>query len=104
VDDPVAGGIEAATHSPQGQRRDLRLHRLEHSGFVRFADALNLAESIRRAPDGLVAAHYRSHRPDLFSCAVELGSVLRHFLFTDIALEQVLGKVEAVLHKHTDFQ
>jgi hypothetical protein len=28
---------------------------------------------------------------------------LRHFLFTNIALEQVLGKVEAVLRKHTDF-
>ena len=100
VDDPIAGGIEAVTSSPQGQRRNLRLHRLEHPGFVRFADALNLGESIRRVPEGVVAAHYRKRRPGLFSCAVELESALRRFLFTDVALEQVVNKVEAVLRKH----
>lgn len=103
VDDPIAGGIEAATHSPQGQRRDLRLHRLEHPGFVRFADALNLAESIRRVPDGIVAAHYRQRRPGLFSCAVELESALRKFLSTDVALGRVMDKVETVLRNHPDF-
>lgn len=102
VDDPIAGGIEEAAHSPQGQRRDLRLHRLEHPGFVRFADALNLAESIRRVPDGVVAAHYRQRRPNLFSCAVELESVLRPFQFTDIALERVVNKVEEVLRSYPD--
>jgi tRNA(Arg) A34 adenosine deaminase TadA len=102
VDDPIASGMEAAIHSPQGQRRDLRIHRLEHPGFVRFADALNLAESIRRVPEGVVATHYRQRRPGLFSCAVELESVLRRFLFTDVALEQVVDKVEAVLRKHPD--
>ena len=102
VDDPIAGGIGAARRSPQGQRRDLRLHRLEHPGFVRFADALNLAESIRRVPDGIVAAHYRLRRPRLFSCAVELESVLRQFLFTDVELEQVVNMVEEVLQKHPE--
>ena len=102
VDDPIAGGIEAATRSPQGQRRDLRLRRLEHPGFVRFTDALNLAESIRRVPDGVVAAHYRQRRPRLFSCAVELESVLRRFLFTDVALERGLNEAEAVLRNHPD--
>ena len=102
VDDPIAGGIEEATHSPQGQRRDLQLRRLGDPGFVTFADALNLAESIRRVPSGVVAKHYRSRRPGLFACAVELESVLRGFLFTDVVLEQVVGKVEAVLRKHRD--
>jgi tRNA(Arg) A34 adenosine deaminase TadA len=103
VEDPIAGGVEAATHSPQGQRRDLRFHRLEHPGFVRFADALNLAESIRRVPDGVVAAYYRQRRPGLFSCAMELESVLRRFLFTDVALGRVVNKVETVLRNHPDF-
>ena len=102
VEDPIAGGIEAAIHSPQGQRRDLRLNRLEHPGFVRFADTLNLAESIRRAPDGVVAAHYRRLRPNLFACAMELESVLRHFLSTDVPLERVVNKVERVLFNHPD--
>lgn len=100
VADPIAGGIAAATGSPQGRRRDLQLHGLEHCGFVRFADALNLAESIRRVPDGVVARHYREQRPDLFACAVELESVLRRFLFTDVPLDDVLETVEAVLRRH----
>lgn len=102
VDDPIAGGIEAATHSPQGRRRDLRIHGLEHPGFVRFTDALNLAESIRRVPDGVVAAHYRQQRPGLFACAVELESVLRPFLFTEVPLEKVTNEAEAVLRNHPD--
>ena len=102
VQDPIAGGTEAAGRSPQGLRRDLRLQRLEHAGFVRFADALNLAESIRRAPNGIVAAHYRQTRPGLFSCAMELESVLRQFLFTNVALEPVLNFAEEVLHNHPE--
>lgn len=102
VDDPIAGGIEAATRSPQGRRRDLQLHGLDHPAFVRFADALNLAESIRRVPDGVVAAHYRQQRPDLFACATELESALRPFLFTDVPLEDVVNRVDTVLRNHPD--
>jgi tRNA(Arg) A34 adenosine deaminase TadA len=102
VDDPIAGGIDAARHSPQGQRRDLRVHRLEHPNFVKFADALNLAESIRRNPHGVVATYFHERRPNLFSCAVELESALRCFVFTDVSLDQVVEKVDAILHRHPD--
>jgi len=102
VEDPIAGGIEEAAHSPQGKRRDIRLQRLEHPGFVGFANALNLAESIRRAPTGIVAQYYRQHRPELFSCAIELESALRPYLFTDTELVQVVNRAGAVLRNHSN--
>ena len=104
VDDPISGGIDAALRSPQGQRRDLQLHGLEHPGFVNFADALNLAESIRRVPAGVVAAHYRENRPGLFACALELEAALRPFVFTAVPLDDVMNTVQAVLgnHPHLD--
>ena len=98
--DPLAGGMAVAPLSPQGRRRDLAPQRLEHTAFLAFADALHLAESIRRAPDGVVAAHYRTERPHLYACAAELEPVLRPYVFTDVRLDDVLGQVEEVLRSH----
>ena len=100
--DPIAGGMDVVAMSAQGRRRDLHVQRLEHDGFTAFADALNLAESIRRAPDGIVAAYYQEHRPELFACAVGLGAVLRPFLSTTVPLDDVLDQIEPVLARHLD--
>ena len=98
--DPIAGGMDVVALSAQGRRRDLQSTRLEHVGFVTFADALNLAESIRRAPDGIVADYYKEHRPELFACAEELLEVLRPFLLTSVPLEDVLEQAEQVMINH----
>ena len=97
VEDPIGGGLDAMRRSPQGQRRELRFERLDHSGFTLFADALNLAESIRRSPEGIVAVTYRRARPDLFACATELERTLSRYVSTNVPLNEVLPKVSDVL-------
>ena len=98
--DPIAGGLDLAPLSPQGRRRDVRVQRLDHSEFVTFADALNLAESIRRAPEGIVATDYKKRRPELFACATELERALRPFLHSDTPFDHALDTINAVLRNH----
>ena len=97
VDDPIAGGMEAARMAPQGRRRDLVVERMPDPAFVAFADAINLAESLRRAPQGIVASHYKEHRPELFAAAVELRMVLDPLIGTDAPLDEALMKAGPVL-------
>jgi tRNA(adenine34) deaminase len=100
AEDPIAGGMGVAPLSPQGSRRDLRVHELEQGEWVTLADALNLAESIRRVPEGIVATYYRAHRPELFECARDLESVLRPFLYSDTPFEAIVDAVNGVLIRH----
>jgi len=100
--DPIAGGMEIAPLSAQGRRRDLRVQLLDQPAFVAFADALNLAESIRRAPHGIVATHYSAHRPALFACALELEAALRPYLGCDLGLDSALDDINRVLQHHPD--
>jgi len=98
--DAIAGGIEVVGSSAQGRRRELVVERLEEPGFVAFAELLTLAESIRRAPDGIVARRYSATRPEFTACAEELEVALRPFLASDACLHDVLGDVAAVLLNH----
>lgn len=98
--DPIAGGMDVLPLSAQGRRRELQVQRPEHEEFVTFADALNLAESLRRAPDGIVARYYKEQRPALFACAEELDGELRPFLSSTTPLDGVVEQVARVLDNH----
>lgn len=102
VDDPIAGGMEAAMAAPQGRRRTFVVDRAVEPAFVALADALNLAESLRRAPSGIVASHYEDHRPEVFAAAVELRSVLDPLVGTALPLEEALKRAGPILAKHLD--
>ena len=100
AEDPIAGGIAVAPLSPQGRRRDLQVRQLDRREFVTFAEALNLAESIRRLPAGTVVDFYRKRRPHLYECALELESALRPFVFTDTPFEGAVDTINRVLRSH----
>lgn len=95
--DPIAGGMDVVGLSSQGRRRDIEVQRLEQESWVTFADALNLANAIRRQPGGIVETYYAEHRPQLFARAVELEKVLAAYVSSSVALADVLHSVETVM-------
>ena len=98
--DPIAGGMDVLPLSRQGGRRDLVVQRLDDAAWVTFADALNLANAIRREPGGIVDTYYKEHRPALFACAVELDAVISPYLSSAVPLTDVLDNVAQVLANH----
>jgi tRNA(Arg) A34 adenosine deaminase TadA len=97
VDDPIAGGMEAARMAPQGRRREFVVERLERRDFVVLVDAMNLAESVRRSPDGIVATYYQANHPDLFAAAADFRNVLEPLLGTDAPLREALQRVAPIV-------